>query len=188
MPATNVTFDIVRKIGLALPGVEEGTMYGSPALKVHGRLLRCLAIHKSAEAASLVVRTDFDERAALLAEEPQTYYLTDHYVNHPVVLGRYFALKGQGSSVRDAVCERCHDRQTTIGAADDDGRNNIIAPANGTRENLPPECSQESFWSKPFGAGHEIIFEVRISSLHPNACRRCGNHLTIDGKRFAFRD
>src|SRR5712672_1594347 len=88
MPATNVTFDMVRKIGLALPDVEEGTMYGSPALKVHGRLLTCLAIHKSAEPASLVVRTDFDERAALLAEEPETYYLTDHYVNHPVVLVR----------------------------------------------------------------------------------------------------
>ena len=83
-----VTFDMVRKIGLALPDVEEGTMYGSPALKVRGRLLTCLAIHKSAEPASLVVRTDFDERAALLAEEPETYYLTDHYVNHPVVLVR----------------------------------------------------------------------------------------------------
>jgi hypothetical protein len=88
MPATTVTFDMVRKIGLALPEVVEGTMYGSPALKMHGRLLTCLAIHKSAEPASLVVRTDFDERAALLAEEPETYYLTDHYVNHPVVLVR----------------------------------------------------------------------------------------------------
>ena len=28
------------------------------------------------------------ERAALLAEEPETYYLTDHYLNHPVVLVR----------------------------------------------------------------------------------------------------
>jgi hypothetical protein len=88
MPATKLTFEMVRKIGLALPGVEEGTMYGSPALKVRGRLLTCLAIHKSAEPGSLVVRTDFDERAALLAEEPETYYLTDHYVNHPVVLVR----------------------------------------------------------------------------------------------------
>jgi len=88
MPARNVTFDMVRKIGLALPEVEEGTMYGSPALKVHGRLLTCLAIHKSAEPGSLVLRTDFDERAALLAEEPETYYLTDHYMNHPIVLVR----------------------------------------------------------------------------------------------------
>jgi hypothetical protein len=29
-PRTKVSFDIVREIGLALPDVEEGTMYGSP--------------------------------------------------------------------------------------------------------------------------------------------------------------
>jgi hypothetical protein len=88
MPTTTVTFDLVRKIGLALPEVEEGTMYGSPALKLHGRLVACLAINKSAEPGSLAVRTGFDERAALLSEEPETYYVTDHYVNHPVVLVR----------------------------------------------------------------------------------------------------
>jgi hypothetical protein len=42
MPRTKVTFDIVREIGLALPDVEEGTMDGSPALKVRGNLLTCL--------------------------------------------------------------------------------------------------------------------------------------------------
>jgi len=47
-----------------------------------------VAIHKSAEPESLVVRTDFDERSAMLTEEPKTYYVTDHYVNHPVVLVR----------------------------------------------------------------------------------------------------
>ncbi len=88
MPRTKVTFDIVREIGLALPDVEEGTMYGSPALKVRGNLLTCLAIHKSAEPHSLAVRIDFDQRAGLLAEEPETNYLTDHYVNYPVVLVR----------------------------------------------------------------------------------------------------
>jgi hypothetical protein len=88
MPTSPVTFDTVRKIGLALPEVEEGTMYGLPALKLHGRLVACLAINKSAEPGSLAVRTGFDERAALLSEEPETYYVTDHYVNHPVVLVR----------------------------------------------------------------------------------------------------
>jgi hypothetical protein len=88
MPGKKVTFESVREIGLGLPDVEEGTMYGSPALKLGGRLLACMAVHKSAEPESLVVRTDFEERAALLAEEPETYYLTDHYVNHPVVLVR----------------------------------------------------------------------------------------------------
>jgi hypothetical protein len=40
MPRSTTNFDTVRKIGLALPGVEESTAYGSPALKVHGKLLQ----------------------------------------------------------------------------------------------------------------------------------------------------
>jgi len=85
---TKVTFDTVRKIGLALANVEESTAYGSPALKVRGDLLACIAINKSAEPGSLGVRIDFDQRDALLAEAPKTYYVTDHYVNYPIVLVR----------------------------------------------------------------------------------------------------
>jgi hypothetical protein len=88
MSKQRVTFDIVRKIGLELPDVEESTTRESPALKVRGKLLACVAIHKSAEPGSLVVRIDFDQRAALLAEAPGTYYVTDHYVNYPAVLVR----------------------------------------------------------------------------------------------------
>src|SRR5580704_5146999 len=88
MPATKVTFDMVRRIALTLPGVEDGSMYGSPALKLHGRLLACLPINKSAEPDTIAVRTGFDERVVQLAEEPATYYVTDHYLKHPIVLVR----------------------------------------------------------------------------------------------------
>ena len=88
MPRTKVTFDLVREIGLALSDVAVGTMYGSPALKVRGRLLTCLAINKSAEPDSLVVAIDFDQRSGMLADAPETYYLTDHYADYPVVLVR----------------------------------------------------------------------------------------------------
>jgi hypothetical protein len=88
MPRRKVTFDIVREIGLALPDVEDSTMHGKLALKVRGKLLTCLAIHKSAEPESLVVRIDFEQRAGLLAEAPETYYVTDHYRNYPAVLVR----------------------------------------------------------------------------------------------------
>jgi hypothetical protein len=88
MPRTKVTFDIVREIGLALPDVEDSTMYGALALKVRGKLLACMAINKSAEPNSLGVRIDFEQRDGLLAEAPETYYLTDHYRNYPVVLVR----------------------------------------------------------------------------------------------------
>lgn len=81
-------FDTVRKIGLEFPGVEPGTMYGAPALKVRGKLLACLPSHRSAEPGSLVVCIDFGDRAGLLAEAPDLYYITDHYVDHPSVLVR----------------------------------------------------------------------------------------------------
>src|ERR1700736_2809500 len=88
MPRSTINFDIVRKIGLALPGVEESTAYGSPALKVHGKLLACVPAHRSAEPGSLVIRVDFDDRAELLAGDPDVYYVTDHYVGYNAVLVR----------------------------------------------------------------------------------------------------
>jgi hypothetical protein len=86
--AKQITFDVVREIGLALPDVVEATTYGAPALKVRGRLLTCPAIHTSAEPHSLVVCVDFAARDELIEAEPGTYYLTDHYVNYPTVLVR----------------------------------------------------------------------------------------------------
>jgi hypothetical protein len=88
MPGKTVSFDTVRELGLALPDVEEGTTYGSPALKVGGKMFACLAVHRSADPGSLVIRLDFDQRDELIAADPKTYYLTDHYVNYPVVLVR----------------------------------------------------------------------------------------------------
>ena len=86
--AAGATFDTVRKIGLALPDVEEGTMYGTPALKLRGKLLACMTSHKSAEPNSLAVRLGFEQRDAMIADDPETYYLKPHYVGYPVVLVR----------------------------------------------------------------------------------------------------
>lgn len=83
-----VTFATVRQIGRTLPGVEESTTYGSPALKLKGVLLACIAIHRSAEPNSLAVRVALDQRDTLLAEAPDVYYVTPHYVDHPFVLVR----------------------------------------------------------------------------------------------------
>jgi len=88
MPRNTVNFDTVRKIGLALPGVEESTVYGSPALKVRGKLLACVPTHRSAEPGSLAVRVGFDDRTELLAAAPDVYYVTDHYLSYTAVLVR----------------------------------------------------------------------------------------------------
>ena len=88
MANSGIDFDTVRKIGLVLPGVEESTAYGSPALKVRGKLLACVPAHRWAEPGSLVVRVGFDDRAELLAAAPDVYYVTDHYLDYSAVLVR----------------------------------------------------------------------------------------------------
>jgi hypothetical protein len=88
MAKKKMTFDTVRNIGLKLPGVEDGTTYGTPALKVGGKMFTCIPSHKSAEPDSLAVRIDFAQRDELVAADPDTYYLKDHYLNYPVVLVR----------------------------------------------------------------------------------------------------
>ena len=83
-----MTFRTVRAIGLKHPGVEESTMYGGPALKLGKRLVACIATNKAADPDTLVVRTDFEQRDLLIAEEPDVYYLREHYKTFPVVLVR----------------------------------------------------------------------------------------------------
>jgi len=82
-------FDIVRTIGLQLPGVEATTKYdGSPVLKLDGIFMAGLAMHPSAEPDTLVVRSELDDREALVEDAPETYYLTDYYRSYPLVLVR----------------------------------------------------------------------------------------------------
>ena len=53
-----------------------------------------MATHPSAEPDTLVVRADFDARALLLEDAPQTYYVTDYYEPYPVVLARLSRIDG----------------------------------------------------------------------------------------------
>ena len=81
-------FDTVKAIGRALPNVTDGTAYGAPALKLSGKLVACIPTNKSAEANSIVVHIDLEHRAELLRQEPDIYYVTDHYAPYPTVLVR----------------------------------------------------------------------------------------------------
>jgi hypothetical protein len=107
MRKTAVNFEMVRAWAREFADLQESSMYGSPAIKLGKRLVTCIAIHRSAEPGSLVVRTDFEQRAALLTDEPETYYVTDHYVKHPVVLVRLARI--QHDQLRDllAAARRC---------------------------------------------------------------------------------
>jgi hypothetical protein len=66
----------------------EATSYGSPALKIHGNLLACVPVNKSAEPNSAVFSVDTDLRATLLKSKPEIYYITEHYAAYPTVLVR----------------------------------------------------------------------------------------------------
>lgn len=79
-----MTFDDVRKIALKLEHVEEGMSYGTPAFKVGGKLVARL----KEDGETLVVGMERDQREELTAADPDTYYLTDHYLNYPWILVR----------------------------------------------------------------------------------------------------
>ena len=78
------TYDDVRKAALKLPHVGEGTSYGTPALKAKGKLL----IRLRDEGDVIVVKMPFDLRVELIEGDPDTYFVTDHYVAHEWVLVR----------------------------------------------------------------------------------------------------
>ena len=82
------SFDDVRRMAEGLADVEVGTTYGTPALKVRGKVFACIASHKSAEPDTLVAVVSFDDREQLLEADPAAYYIKDHYLNYPSVLVR----------------------------------------------------------------------------------------------------
>jgi hypothetical protein len=55
---------------------------------VRGQMFVCQAINKEAEPNTLAVRMDITQRDALIEEEPDVYYLKQHYVDYPCVLVR----------------------------------------------------------------------------------------------------
>ena len=79
-----VSFSEVSELGKALPAVTESTSYGTPALKVDGKLLARL----KEDGETLVLRMDFMNRDLLLRAEPDLFFLTDHYLNYPSILLR----------------------------------------------------------------------------------------------------
>jgi len=79
-----VGFKALWRMALALPGVCEGTSYGTPAFKVGGKLLA--RVREDGE--SLAVMVTFEDREVLLEADPEAFFLTDHYRNYPIVLVR----------------------------------------------------------------------------------------------------
>ncbi len=92
-----MTFDEVRAIGLTLPQVTDGTSYGTPALKVKGKLL----VRLRDDIDAIVLPMPFDRRDELIAENPDTYFITDHYAPYEYVLAHLARLNA--AQVRDLL-------------------------------------------------------------------------------------
>jgi len=84
MKQKRVTYDTVRRAGLALPNAVESTSYGTPALKIKGNLF--VRLHQDLD--KIVVKMPFDRREELMAADPETYCITDHYRDYPWILVR----------------------------------------------------------------------------------------------------
>ena len=80
--ATPVTYETIRRLGLTLPSVQEGSSYGTPALKVKGKLF--VRLHQDLD--KIVLPVPFDRREEMMALDPETYFITDHYREYPYLL------------------------------------------------------------------------------------------------------
>lgn len=79
------SWDDIVEIGTRLPGVEVGTSFRTPALRVRGKGMCRLRTNPDA----LVLRVaDLGEREALLQGQPDVFFSTPHYDGYPYVLVR----------------------------------------------------------------------------------------------------
>ena len=78
-------FARIRKAAKAskLPGIAEGTSYGTPSLNVAGKFLM-----RVKDTDTFAFRCTMEEKAFLIESEPAIYFETDHYAGWPIVLVR----------------------------------------------------------------------------------------------------
>ena len=87
-------WDDVVALAATLPGVERGTSYGKPAVKVNGRMI---AAATAPDADSFVLHVAVADKEVLIATDPATFHETDHYRGWAAVLVRY------GTPARDRI-------------------------------------------------------------------------------------
>jgi len=93
------TFERLKRAAEGLPGVVEGTSYGTPALKVGKKMLA-----RVKDTGSVAIPCPLDEKEMLLSAADDIYFETDHYKGWPTVLIRMAAVSDD--ELRHRI-ERC---------------------------------------------------------------------------------
>ncbi len=79
-----MTYDELVTMGLEMPGVEESTSYGTPALKVRGKLM----VRLREQDVIVLLAVEDIEKQMLMETQPETFFITDHYAGYSAVLVR----------------------------------------------------------------------------------------------------
>lgn len=82
-----------------MPGVEEGTSYGTPAFRVRGKLLARLSEYDDV----LMVKVELDYRGILIGRFTEIYFTTPHYDECPTVLVHLHL--ADGDELRDLLTD-----------------------------------------------------------------------------------
>ena len=80
-----ITLKKIRRQIERLPGAREASSYGTPGFKVARKLFA--RMHQSEDAIVILLNSE-DEQQQLIAGDPMTYYITDHYRGYAAVLVR----------------------------------------------------------------------------------------------------
>ena len=88
-PDAFIYLNKIRQTVMALPGVTEGTSYGTPGFHVNKKLLARL----KEDGETLMVRTQ--ERDVWMNNDPGVFFITDHYKNYPSMLIRLGKVKSK---------------------------------------------------------------------------------------------
>jgi len=81
---SGMTFQDVAAVACKLPEVEISKSYDTPSLKVRGKMMARLL----EDGKTLVLRTGLLDRQILMQADPDTFFITGHYTNYPLVLVR----------------------------------------------------------------------------------------------------
>lgn len=101
------TFEDVTRIALSLPGVETGTSYGTPAVKVGKKLIARL--REDGETLVLLAVEDIEQRF-LMETQPDVFYKTPHYEGYDTVLIRLSLID---KSQLEQLIEQTWERRAT---------------------------------------------------------------------------